>query len=75
MLEDRFDAEVMTVTGKLLPGHAYIGDIMEIDQTSVCSCNCLGLNHGDNQELLLDTSYHPSQTILATNLKVKRASV
>lgn len=69
------DGEVMAVNGKLLSGHPYIGDVIEIDQMSVCSCNCLGLNHGDNQELLLDTSYHPSQTILASNLKVKRASV
>lgn len=69
------DGEVMAVNGKLLAGHPYIGDVIEIDQMSVCSCNCLGLNHGDNQELLLDTSYHPSRMILASNLKVKRASV
>lgn len=69
------DGEVMAVNGKLLAGHAYIGDDIEIDQMSVCSCNCLGLNHGDNQGLLIDTSYLPSQTILSSNLKIKRASV
>ncbi|XP_017769182.1 PREDICTED: two pore potassium channel protein sup-9 [Nicrophorus vespilloides] len=70
------DGEVMAVNGKLLAGHAY-GDeeiYRDIDGNSVCSCNCLGLNHGDNQELLLD-DYHPSQTVLNSNLRVKRASV
>lgn len=69
------DGEVMAVNGKLLAGHAYIGDEVDIDQMSVCSCNCLGLNHGENQELLLDSSYHPSHTVLASSLKIKRASV
>lgn len=69
------DGEVMAVNGKLLAGRSYIGDNIDIDQMSVCSCNCLGLNHGDNQELLLDTSYHPSKTVLTSNLKIKRASV
>nr|CAI5855424.1 unnamed protein product [Callosobruchus analis] len=70
-----FDGEVMAVNGKLLSGHTFVGTEGEIDQTSVCSCNCLGLNHVENEELLLDGSYHPSQTILNSNLKVKRASV
>ncbi|KAF5308152.1 hypothetical protein FQR65_LT06332 [Abscondita terminalis] len=70
--------EVLTlegeVNGKLLAGHALIGDD-DLDQTSVCSCNCLGASHTDNHEALLDTCYRPSHTILAANLKVKRASV
>ncbi|KAJ8972298.1 hypothetical protein NQ317_018632 [Molorchus minor] len=69
------DGEVMAVNGKLLAGHAFIGEEADIDQMSVCSCNCLGLNHAENEELLLDTSYHPSQTVLSLNLKIKRASV
>lgn len=69
------DGEVMAVNGKLLAGHAFIGEEGEIDQMSVCSCNCLGLNHAENEELLLDTSYHPSQTVLSSNLRIKRASV
>lgn len=69
-----FEGEVMDVNGKLLAGQTYFDD-SEIDQMSVCSCNCLGLNHGDNQELLLDASYHPSHTVLSTNFNFKRASV
>lgn len=69
------DGEVMAVNGKLLAGHVYPGDDLDLDQTSVCSCNCLGLNHCENQELLLDSSYYPSHTVLASNLKIKRASV
>lgn len=69
------DGEVMAVNGKLLAGHSFVGFGSEIDQTSVCSCNCLGLNHAENEELLLDGSYHPSQTILEGSLKIKRASV
>lgn len=69
------DGEVMAVNGKLLAGHVFIAEDADIDQASVCSCNCLGLNHGENQELLLETSYHPSHTVLASNLKIKRASV
>lgn len=69
------DGEVMAVNGKLLAGHSFAGFESEIDQTSVCSCNCLGLNHAENEELLLDGSYHPSQTILEASLKIKRASV
>lgn len=69
------DGEVMAVNGKLLAGHAYCGQEIEIDQMSVCSCNCLGLNHGENQHLLLDNSYHPSQSVLTSSMKVKRASV
>ncbi|XP_018333564.1 two pore potassium channel protein sup-9 [Agrilus planipennis] len=68
------DGEMMNVNGKVLAGQALMGDY-DVDQMSVCSCNCLGLNHADNQELLLDMSYHPSHTILASNTKVKRASV
>lgn len=67
------DGELMAVNGKLL-SHT-IGPTDDLDQMSVCSCNCLGLNHAENEELLLEASYHPSQTILASNLKVKRASV
>lgn len=70
--------EVLTlegeVNGKLLAGHALIGDD-DLDHTSVCSCNCLGTNRGDNHESLLDTCYRPSHIILASNLNVKRASV
>ncbi|XP_019880073.1 potassium channel subfamily K member 9 [Aethina tumida] len=66
------DGEVMAANGKLL-GH--ISDDIDIDQMSVCSCNCLGLNHSENQELLLDSSYHPSQSVISGNLKIKRASV
>lgn len=69
------DGEVMAVNGKLLAGYPYPGEEHEIDQASVCSCNCLGLNHGDNQELLLESSYHPSQTVLSGTIKIKRASV
>lgn len=69
------DGEVMAVNGKLLAGHSFVGFEREIDQTSVCSCNCLGLNHNENEELLLDGSYHPSQTVLSSSLKIKRASV
>lgn len=65
----------MAINGKLLAGHAYIGDELDTDQMSVCSCNCLGLNHKDNQEFLLESSYHPSQTILSSHTKIKRASV
>uniref|UniRef100_A0A1Y1LLH1 Potassium channel domain-containing protein n=1 Tax=Photinus pyralis TaxID=7054 RepID=A0A1Y1LLH1_PHOPY len=70
--------EVLTlegeVNGRLLAGHALIGDD-DIDQTSVCSCNCLGANHPDNHETLLENCYRPSHIILSANLKVKRASV
>ncbi|XP_074038904.1 TWIK-related acid-sensitive K[+] channel 7 [Leptinotarsa decemlineata] len=69
------DGEVMAVNGKLLAGHGFIGLEGEIDRMSVCSCNCLGLNHAENEELLLDGSYHPSQTVLNSSLKIKRASV
>ncbi|CAG9854496.1 unnamed protein product [Phyllotreta striolata] len=62
------DGEVMAVNGKLLSGHPMVSE-GEIDQMSVCSCNCLGLNHAENEELLLDGSYYPS------SLKIKRASV
>lgn len=65
----------MTVNGKLLAGHALILDDHDGDQTSVCSCNCLGLNHYDNHHVLLESSYHPPSTILSANLKTKRASV
>lgn len=41
------DGEMMNVNGKLLAGHNFIDD--DFDQTSVCSCNCLGLNHADNE--------------------------
>ncbi|XP_022909812.1 two pore potassium channel protein sup-9 [Onthophagus taurus] len=68
------DGEVMAVNGKLLAGH-HTGELTEIDQMSVCSCNCLGLTHSENQELLLDTSYQPSQTILSSGSTIKRASV
>lgn len=67
------DGELMAVNGKLL-GHTF-GPTDDMDQMSVCSCNCLGLNHAENEELLLESSYHPSHTVLASNLKVKRASV
>lgn len=70
------DGEVMAVNGKLLSGHALITDDAELDQTSVCSCNCLGLVSNYDQHLLLESSYHPSATILAgQSLKYKRASV
>lgn len=68
------DGEVMAVNGKLLSGHPLVLE-GEIDQMSVCSCNCLGLNHGENEELLLDGSYYPSHTVLNSGLKIKRASV
>lgn len=70
------DGEVMAVNGKLLSGHALITDDAELDKTSVCSCNCLGLVSNYDQHLLLESSYHPSATILAgQSLKYKRASV
>lgn len=71
------DGEVMAVNGKLLSGHVFAED-NEADQTSVCSCNCLGLTNYDNQHLLFESSYQPSATILAGNsnsLLCKRASV
>lgn len=67
------DGEVMSVNGKLLAGHVFVGGNTEIDEMSVCSCNCLGLNHPES-ELLMDC-YRPSQIVLAPNLKIKRASV
>lgn len=69
------DGEVMTVNGKLLTGQGYVCQSDDVDQMSVCSCNCLGLNHGENEELLLEGTYHPSHTVLGSTLKIKRASV
>lgn len=59
--------------GKLLGGHTnYCSDIEE--QTSVCSCTCLGGTSCANHELLLDPGYHPAD-IIASTLSLKRASV
>ncbi|KAL1512700.1 hypothetical protein ABEB36_002247 [Hypothenemus hampei] len=68
------DGEMISVNGKLLSGHHnYIEE--DFDQTSVCSCNCLGLSHADNERLLMDTCYHPSNIVLNATLTTKRASV
>lgn len=45
------DGEMINVNGKLLAGHTFLED--DFDQTSVCSCNCLGLTHTDNERYLL----------------------
>ncbi|KAF7278514.1 TWIK-related acid-sensitive K[+] channel 7 [Rhynchophorus ferrugineus] len=66
------DGEMINVNGKLLAGHTFPED--DFDQISVCSCNCLGLTHADNERLLLD-SYHPSNIVLNSTLSTKRASV
>lgn len=42
------------------------------EQTSVCSCTCLGAN--SNHELFLDSEYHPTDIISITS-SIKRASV
>lgn len=41
------DGEMLNMNGKALPGLNYVDD--DFDQTSVCSCNCLGLSHTDNE--------------------------
>lgn len=67
------DGEFMSSHGRLLSGHTnYCSDIEE--QTSVCSCTCLGGNSCGNHELLLDPVYHPAD-IVTSNLSLKRASV
>lgn len=67
------DGEFMSSHGRLLSGHTnYCSDIEE--QTSVCSCTCLGGNSCGNHELLLDPVYHPTD-IVTSNLSLKRASV
>lgn len=68
-----YDGDSYTVTGKLLEGHGnYCSDMEE--QTSVCSCTCLGGTSCANHELLLDPGYHPAD-IIASTLSLKRASV
>lgn len=68
-----YDGESYTVTGKLLGGQTnYCSDIEE--QTSACSCTCLGGTSCANHELLLDPGYHPAD-IIASTLSLKRASV
>lgn len=44
------------------------------EQTSVCSCTCLGANSCANHELFLDSEYHPTD-IISINSSIKRASV
>ncbi|XP_056630333.1 two pore potassium channel protein sup-9 [Diorhabda carinulata] len=68
------DGELMSVNGRLLSGQPLLLE-GELDQTSVCSCNCLGLNHAENDELLLDGSYYPSNSVLGSSFRIKRASV
>lgn len=68
------DGELMSVNGRLLSGQPLLPG-GELDQTSVCSCNCLGLNHAENDELLLDGSYYPSNSVLGSSFRIKRASV
>lgn len=69
-----YDGESYTATGKLLGGPQinYCSDVEE--QTSVCSCTCLGGTSCANHELLLDPGYHPAD-IIASTLSLKRASV
>lgn len=61
-----------SVNGKLLGHMNYCSDIEE--QTSVCSCTCLGGASCINHELLLDPGYHPAD-IIASTLSLKRASI
>lgn len=68
------DGEIMNSNNRLLGGHTnYCSDVDE--QTSVCSCTCLGTNSCANHEFLLDyPGYHPAD-IITSNLSLKRASV
>lgn len=65
-----YDGESYTATGKLL-GHHHSSDM---EETSVCSCTCLGGASCANHELLLDRVYHPAD-IISSTMSLKRASV
>ncbi|CAD7083967.1 unnamed protein product [Hermetia illucens] len=66
-----FNGESFYVNGKLM-GNPNCQEFEE--QTSVCSCTCLGGTRCANHETFMDPDYHPNDIITST-LSLKRASV
>lgn len=71
--KQQMKTQVVTYEGETM-SNKLINPATEVDEQSVCSCNCMGNSSGtENGQLLID-GYLPTD-LITSSLSLKRASV